>query len=250
MATFNILHGRSTHDGRVELDRLRAAVRELDADILGLQEVDHLQERSSSADLTSVAAEAMGAGAHRFVAALAGTPGGMWTAVTGDEQPDEACYGVALLSRHPVLSWRTLRLPVLTRLFPMWFRGHKHPVLLHDEPRVAVVAVVDTPTGALSVACTHLSFVPGWNRHQLRRLVRSLEPCRRPLLLMGDLNLEAPAVTRISGMRHLGGAPTFPADRPERQLDHVLLDGTLPPAVRAHALELPLSDHRALVVDL
>ena len=40
MATFNILHGRSVHDGNVELDRLVASVRELDADVLALQEVD------------------------------------------------------------------------------------------------------------------------------------------------------------------------------------------------------------------
>lgn len=40
MATFNILHGRSVHDGSVELDRLAGSVRELDADVLALQEVD------------------------------------------------------------------------------------------------------------------------------------------------------------------------------------------------------------------
>jgi endonuclease/exonuclease/phosphatase family metal-dependent hydrolase len=40
MATFNILHGRSVHDGLVHRDRLVDAIRQLDPDILALQEVD------------------------------------------------------------------------------------------------------------------------------------------------------------------------------------------------------------------
>ena len=67
--------------------------------MLALQEVDRNQPRSHNADLTAVAAEAMGAREHRFVAALAGSPGATWMAATGEEQPDAAAYGVAMLSR-------------------------------------------------------------------------------------------------------------------------------------------------------
>ena len=62
LATFNILQ-RSV-DRRTApfgLDRLADAVRTLDADVLALQEVDRLQQRSHLADLTAVAADAMGA---------------------------------------------------------------------------------------------------------------------------------------------------------------------------------------------
>ena len=111
MATFNILHGRSVHDGAVELDRFAESVRRLDADVLALQEVDCDQPRSAMADLTAVAAEAMGAVTHRFVAAIAGTPGATWMAATGREQPGTAAYGIALLSRYPVRSWQVVRLP-------------------------------------------------------------------------------------------------------------------------------------------
>ena len=95
MATFNILHGRSLHDGAVELDRFVESVRLLDADVLALQEVDLDQPRSSKADLTALAAQAMGAVTHRFVAALSGTPGATWMAATGREQPGTAAYGAA-----------------------------------------------------------------------------------------------------------------------------------------------------------
>ena len=95
MATFNILHGRSVHDGNVELDRLVDSIKQLDADVLALQEVDLDQPRSGKADLTTVAAEAMGAVSHRFVAAINGTPGATWMAATGREQPGTAAYGIA-----------------------------------------------------------------------------------------------------------------------------------------------------------
>jgi endonuclease/exonuclease/phosphatase family metal-dependent hydrolase len=249
LASFNILHARSQSDDRVDLDRFAAAIASLDADVLALQEVDRYQSRSSEADLTALAAEAMGAPEHRFVAALAGVPGATWMAATGDEQPDSAAYGIALLSRYPVRAWHTVRLaPVPTRV-PMWFSGSRRPEMVRDEPRVAVAATVETPHGVVTVADVHLTFVPWWNGRQLARVRDSLSGADRPFVLMGDLNMGPERARRITGMRSLVDAPTFPAEEPREQLDHVLLDGELPPA-RGRAVQLPLSDHRALVVDL
>ncbi|MGY1809784.1 endonuclease/exonuclease/phosphatase family protein [Blastococcus sp. SYSU D00669] len=250
IATFNILHGRSLEDGQVDCDRLADAVKTLDADVLGLQEVDRDQPRSLNADLTAVAAEAMGAVDSQFVAALSGTPGGIWTAATGDEQPGSASYGIALLSRLPVVSWRVVRLPALRARVPMWFKGRRRPIMVSDEPRVAVAAVLEGPRGQLTVANTHLSFMPGWNALQLRRLVRSLEGTREPLVVIGDLNMEQRQAAAVSGMRPIATADTFPADGPRRQLDHVLVRGPGRGNGPATALRLPLSDHRALVVDV
>jgi len=247
IATFNILHGHSVEDGRVDVERLADAVKRLDADVLGLQEVDRDQPRSMNADLTAVAAEAMGAVDSQFVAALSGTPGGTWMAATGEDQPGSS-YGIALLSRYPVTSWRVVRLPVLRSRVPVWFRGDRRPKVVSDEPRVAVAAVIEGPAGPMTVATTHLSFVPGWNVVQLRRLVRALAGTREPMVLTGDLNLEPRQVARVSGLRGIATAPTFPADVPARQLDHVLVRGPLAAVGPAEAVRLPLSDHRALVV--
>ncbi|WP_315092718.1 endonuclease/exonuclease/phosphatase family protein [uncultured Cellulomonas sp.] len=249
LATFNILHGRSLADGEVHVGRFADAVRDLDVDVLALQEVDRDQPRSHGADLTVVAAEAMGAPEHRFVATLHGEPG-LWTAATGDRQPALASYGIALLSRHPVLSWHVYQLPVLRRRAPVRWPDARWPTLVRDEPRAALVAVVQHPAGALTVVATHLTYIPGWNRRQLRRLVTMVQPHPRPLVLLGDLNIEADEAVRSSGLRSLATAATFPVSEPDRQLDHILADGRVEPAGPARSVDTGLSDHRALVVDV
>lgn len=249
LATFNILHGRSPEDGRVDVDRFAAAVKDLDADILALQEVDRDQPRSDLADFTQVAADAMGAVDHRFVAALAGTPGATWMAATGEEQPGTATYGIALLTRCPTTAWQVTRMAAPPVHFPMWLREPKKMIMVHEEPRVAVAATVQTPLGELTVVNTHLSYVPGWRRWQLRRLTRDLAELPGPLILTGDLNMTTGPATQITGYRSLVDGATFPAKAPVRQLDHVLLRGHLPGAVSGRPVRLPLSDHQALVAD-
>jgi endonuclease/exonuclease/phosphatase family metal-dependent hydrolase len=248
VSTFNILHGRSPVDDVVDIDRYADAIRTLDADVLALQEVDRNQPRSANADLTAVAAEAMGADEHRFVAALSGSPGATWMAATGDEQPDSAAYGIALLSRYPIRSWEVIRLPAAPTKIPMLFEGSRKPVLVNDEPRVAVAAVVDSPHGEVTVVNTHLSFVGWWNRHQLRTLMKSLQDAREALVV-GDLNMAPDRAQKITGLRSLATHLTFPAHQPREQLDHVLARGELPAPKTTEAPALPLSDHRALTVD-
>ena len=249
LATFNILSGRSVTDERIDVERFAAAVRSLGADVLGMQEVDLHQPRSQNHDLTAVAAEAMGAVEHRFVAAMAGLPDGGWRAATGEEPPGTPAYGVALLSRLPVLSWEVIRIPALPFRVPHLFPGRHRPVLVRDEARVAIGAVVQTQRGAMTVVTTHLSFIDGWNIVQLRRLRRSLASLSGPLVLMGDLNMGQRRATRTTGMSSLATALTFPADRPTRQLDHILARSLPAPPLSAAAHELAMSDHRALTVD-
>ncbi len=249
VATFNILHGRSPVDDRVDIDRYAEAVRALDADVLALQEVDRFQPRSSNADLTAVAAEAMGAVEHRFVAALSGSPGATWMAATGEEQPDATAYGIALLSRRPVSSWEILRLGKPPTPVPMRFKGSRRPELVRDEPRVAVGARVEGPTGELTIVNTHLSFVSWWGRRQLRRVVAAQEGCER-VVLLGDLNMAPAVARRITGMRPLVSGATFPASEPTEQLDHVLARGDVGTVQTCRIHALPMSDHRAMSVDL
>jgi endonuclease/exonuclease/phosphatase family metal-dependent hydrolase len=249
LATFNVLHGRSLDDGLVSADRFRAAVAAVDADVVGLQEVDLDQPRSGHLDLTALAAEALGAADHRFAAAVVGTPGEAWKAAGFDLLDGEPHYGVAMVSRFPVRRWLIHRLPAAPTRSPVPVGGRV--LLLPDEPRVLLAAVIDAPDGPVTVATTHLSFVPGWNVRQLRRAVRALRALPGPRVLLGDLNLPAPVARVVSGWRVAARMPTYPSTTPKIQLDHILVD----PEFRATVGQVwtpvtPVSDHRPLVVDL
>jgi endonuclease/exonuclease/phosphatase family metal-dependent hydrolase len=253
LASFNILNGRSLSDGEVDASRLRDAVKLLDADVLGLQEVDRDQPRSAGLDLTAEAAAAMG-GEGRFAPAILGTPGEQWRpARDGDAGASGPAYGIGLVSRLPVTRWLVTRLPSAPVRSPILIPGPQRKILwLKDEPRVLIAAVLETPAGPMTVANTHLSFVPGWNGAQLRRAARAVRSLPAPRVLLGDLNLPGALPRWLTGWTALAvGVPTFPAPDPRVQLDHVLAHGPgLPRVAAAGAREMALSDHRALIVDL
>jgi endonuclease/exonuclease/phosphatase family metal-dependent hydrolase len=67
---------------------------------------------------------------------------------------------------------------------------------------------------------------------------------------MGDLNMGARTVGKLTGMRPLATGVTFPAHAPSEQLDHILTSDHQLVKIDDQVVHLPLSDHRALVVDL
>ncbi len=276
-ATFNVLHGRPIDpDGRPTAAPsgdpsapLAEAVASLDADVVALQEIDRLQERSGGVDQAAVAAEAMGARDWRYATALhcRSVPGGGWVLdptepgmrVYGPDarQPQVPSHGVALLSRLPVREWHALRLPAAPFGMPLRVAGRAAPVLARDQARAALAAVLEGPHSPFTVVAVHLSFVPGWNIGQLRSVRRWIAELPQPQLLMGDFNLVG-ALPRCTlnasarrGWRGSARQATFPSHRPLVQLDHILLNGLDEDAVRAVRVpRTAISDHRPLVVDL
>ena len=92
--------------------------------MLALQEVDRGQSRSEHLDQTAVAADALGAKHHRFAAAVVGTPGEVFRASLHDEDGvDEPNYGIGLVSRYPVRSWRITRLRSAPVRSPVYVPG-------------------------------------------------------------------------------------------------------------------------------
>jgi endonuclease/exonuclease/phosphatase family metal-dependent hydrolase len=255
VATFNLLHGRSMTHGGGDRGDLAQAAAAIDADVLGLQEVDRMQQRSGTIDQTAVVAAAMGARHWRFVPALDGTPGtsGSWSASSADDGAHTVgpTYGVGLASRLPALAWRVRRFGPAPVSLPLMVPGTRGLTQVPDEPRVALAAVLDGPCGPMTVITTHLSFVPGWNVAQLRALVRWSRALPGPTLIIGDLNLPGPLPQVVSRWNRLARVATYPSWRPRVQFDHVLAKGIEATAVRRVAsLRMPVSDHCALVVDL
>ena len=254
LATFNVLHGRSLADGRVSTPRLVEACASLAADVLCLQEIDRGQARSGRVDQTAAVAQATGAVAWRFEPALIGEPGATWRAAVDDDAstgPEAgAGYGVGLVSRLPVRAWHVVRLRAAKVRAPVAVPGGRGRfILLPDEPRVALAAEVEAGAGRMLLATTHLSFVPGWNLLQLRRVTRALAGFGLPCVLLGDLNVPGGLPARATGWKALARARTFPGPNPSMQIDHALGHGGLPDVAAVAAPEMPLSDHRALVLD-
>ena len=272
IATFNLLHGipvaaaagfggnpgeRPTGPPPVDAGLLRASVVELDADVVGLQEVDRHQERSGSADQTAEVADALGAPHWRFVPALHGTPGESrgWSAATDDDgaETEGPTYGIGLVSRLPVRSWQVRRFAAAPFAIPLLVPGNPRPrvVRVPDEPRVALAAVIDGPAGPFTVVTAHLSFVPGFNVRQLRAVAHWAAGLPGPVLIAGDFNLPGSLPRRVTGWDALATCATYPSVRPRVQLDHVLGRGVDPGAVHEVAAHtLPVSDHCALSVDV
>jgi endonuclease/exonuclease/phosphatase family metal-dependent hydrolase len=249
--TLNLLHGLAVETGQVLESDLRTAAAAVDADVLGLQEVDRGQPRSGKSDQAGVVADELDAPWWRFAPALTGTPQGRWTQADPLGDTPGPAYGVALVSRLRVLQWAARRFPPAPVRLPLNVAGRRGLTRVADEPRVALAAIVVGPDGPFTVATAHLSFVPGWNVRQLLSVTRWLSTLPGPRLLLGDLNLPGRLPGELTRWAELGRAPTYPAWRPRVQWDHVLGHGIEPNAVRAVAARrLVVSDHTALTVEI
>lgn len=264
VATLNLCSARGPDGSHLSASALASALAVLDADVVSLQEVDRDQPRSGSVDQAAVAADALGAADWRFAPALVGThepmtPGSArsWAAAppvvlgTGATSDGVPRFGVAVLSRRPVLRWEVLALGSGRTALPLRVpdprTGRMRVFWFPDEPRVALAAVLD----GVTVVGTHLSFAPSTSWRQLGTLRRWAATLPGPVVLAGDLNLPGPVAGRRSGGRLLARTPTFPGPDPRLQLDHVIALG--PSSVRgsgASARQLDVGDHRALVVDV
>ena len=263
-ASFNLLSGRSLDDGRVLPARLTEAVGALDVDVLAVQEVDRGQARSGGNDQLAAVAEACGAATAAFAPTLWGTPGPgrawrvadgdpvVWT--PGDPPSSGPAYGVGLASRWPVLAWHVRRFAaargVLPLLVPGADGGRPQFLLIPEEPRVALAAVVQTPRGPVTVVSTHLSFMPFAAARQLRAITRWMATLPSPQLLLGDLNLLGPLPARLTGWQRLAKVATFPSGQPRVQLDHALGQGWGPAGASVSTPQAAISDHRPLVIQL
>jgi endonuclease/exonuclease/phosphatase family metal-dependent hydrolase len=254
LATWNLLHGRSLHHGQVRRGELHAGAAALDADVVALQEVDHSQPRSGGTNQAAVVADGLAASWHRFVPALWGEPGGHWVAATDAERtaaqidPGRPGYGIALVSRLPVLDWAVLAFPPARVGMPLLVPG-RGLVKVDDEPRLALAARVQAPAGLLTVVATHLSFVPGVNVRQLRAITRWARAWPAPRVLLGDLNLPGRLPAWASGWTQMARLATYPSWKPRVQFDHVLADPATPVTVHsAVSRRLAVSDHNPVVV--
>ena len=200
VATYNI-HTCVGVDRRYDPDRIVAVLRELGADIIGLQEVDARHRFDRHMDQWDYFAAAMG-----------------FHAVAGANVSDHrGRFGNALLTRFPVRTVWHIDLSV---------SGY--------EPRGAIAAELVADGWPLRVVVTHLGLRAAERRLQVRRLLdRLLDGSSNiePLLVLGDLNEWRGRRGGVSTLdRRLGRAPaprTFPSWLPVLPLDRIYASGAL-----------------------
>jgi endonuclease/exonuclease/phosphatase family metal-dependent hydrolase len=227
VASYNI-HQCVGTDRRRDPERVAAVLREVDADVIGLQEVDARPGAASDSMQMQYLASALG------LHAVAGP-----TIVRHDGH-----YGNALLSRRPVLDVRRVDLTVYRR-----------------EPRAAIDADLDVDGAVVRVIVTHLGLLPGERRIQVQRLLDVLgeegNGGSSATLLCGDINewfaVGRPLRWLNARLGRAAAVRTFPTFWPVFALDRLWVSPRPAlAAVRAHVTPASriASDHLPLVADL
>lgn len=278
IATWNILHGMAVPEGQIHNERLAARAALLNVDLLAIQEVDYFQERSHYADQASVIAESMGAPFISRAFAITGTPGEKWkkwepasspkSLHSSDITPSGAgniangktpCYyGNGIISRIPIVEEFRLELGrskvgaplAIPETNPGKARPKIKVIYIHDEPRVAQAVHL---ANGVTVINTHLSFVPGMNVYQLRKIHQWAKTLPGEKILVGDLNLPGKIPEKIMQWQSAASELTYPSWGARVQFDHILIAPTQ--SMDWQKIDFPpttqmVSDHLPLGIEL
>lgn len=223
---YNIRHAQG-NDDVIDLERAALVINALRPDIVALQEVDSVVERTGGVDQATVLGQLIGM--NSVFGAFFDYQGGR--------------YGMALLSKYPFVS----------------YENHRLPDGLEPRTALAVTVRVGEPAREIIVAGIHFYATAEERYAQARRLVEVYRNETTPIILAGDFNStpdsEVIDLLRQAGW-HIPGKGedhfTFRSDEPDREIDYIMYR----PEDRFEVVELdvidePLvSDHRPVLLEL
>ncbi|EID55978.1 endonuclease/exonuclease/phosphatase family protein [Saccharomonospora xinjiangensis] len=227
-------------DGRADLGRIAATIEDADVDVVALQEVDvHWSQRSAFADQAAELARLTGMEVY-FAPIYDLDP------APGSDQRRR--YGVAVLSRHPILSATNHEITRWSTVDP---GAGPRPAPGFAE---VVVSVRGKP---VHVYDTHLDFRadPSVRERQVADMLAVLrqDPPGARQLLLGDFNA-GPGAPELSALwEHVrdawgerDGGFTYPADEPVKRIDYITVAGPVR-VLNAAVPPVTASDHRPVI---
>jgi endonuclease/exonuclease/phosphatase family metal-dependent hydrolase len=244
---------------------LPSAIKKIAPQVLAVQEVDHFLPRSNSVNQIQEIAKAMNAVDWAFAPAIIGTPGEKWRAlkdsdeliITATSKSPTGGYGIAFASTIPVTAYERIELGRSLVGMPLLVpggeegRGKPRFIYVQDEPRVALVAHLEN---GWSIINTHLSFVPGLNVAQLKKLKRWAEKSAAQtgnrVVIMGDLNLPKGLPVVGSSWKSLATQNTYPSWKAKIQFDYILTKDTVKKLKVIETTTTGISDHLPITVEI
>ncbi|HLM63824.1 MAG TPA: endonuclease/exonuclease/phosphatase family protein [Acidimicrobiales bacterium] len=234
LGSLNLHMGRGAAGHAAPFYDVVTAAKEVDADVLVLQEAWAPDDRDGQHELIADALGYRMAGTFSLARASCHDQ----VRLVCREGPDgEGDWLMAVLSRLPVREADVARL---------------HPQLPRDPARRALVrATVDVDGTPFTVCGTHLPLLkdPVWRlAPALRAALPGLDV---PAALAGDMNMWGWCIDRLvsPGWRRTVRGRTYPAPRPHSQTDHVLVTPAVE-VVHAEVVPQAMSDHRPVRVHL
>jgi endonuclease/exonuclease/phosphatase family metal-dependent hydrolase len=232
------IHAGKDAAGTGNLDRVAEIVRSSRSDIVMLQEVDNRTRRSGGVDQLSRLRELTGF--HGVFGKTIDYDGGE--------------YGIGILSRWPITSWRLIQLPVEIA---------DSAVRARYEARGALAARIADPSGDIRVVNTHLDASRSdSNRVQQANALIFFANAQQDsgfTILGGDLNSEPTSrvaeLLATNGWKDLykdcGSASgfSFPANEPVKRIDYLYIKGRVS-CKSAAVLDTQASDHRPVLFEV
>ncbi|MFD1032746.1 endonuclease/exonuclease/phosphatase family protein [Metaplanococcus flavidus] len=230
--SFNISSGLRL-DGRLDLELTASVIEEADVDIAGLQEVDqNFSERSDFVDQIKWLANRL-----NMHAAF----GPNVTANATGERNQEQAYGNAILSRHPIQSYRNHQLKKL--------ESEKE-----SEQRGLLEAIIEIEGIPIAFFTTHLSLKEKQLAHNVEELLEIIRQEEMPAILTGDFNAnpDNPHMLRIADeLNNVFGTTALHPITYKKQGDHgkridFIFSSEHWRVLSADKIETEASDHRPI----
>lgn len=218
--SYNIRNCRGL-DNIYDIQRTADVIRNSDADIIAIQEVDSVTRRSKGVDIADTLA--ILCKMHAYYSTAIEYDGGK--------------YGVAILSRKKAIATYRAALPG------------------HEEKRTILIA--EYPE--LTFACTHLSLNEEDRMASLEIIDSIAKEYKKPFIIAGDLNdtPQSPFIKELSRNWKIiapNEEPTFPADKPNVTIDYIAAIKECErdiESVDSKVIEEPtVSDHRPIVTTI